>query len=519
VRWRRRRRRPEPPRDVAGPSGQPQPDHQPAVVEGGTHDEDLPPPSTPLPRPPVRVVPHDGAGGAADADDDGPFSGLGPKGAPADDGDEEWAEAAYRARVEHAYPPESEERYEPPGRPGEASPQEPPPGAPRADEPTPAPDLPPPPEPLFADPASADPLPGAPVPDEAAAESAPGEPLPDETTPAAPASAGLAAPAPAREPADPSTPLPGDATVPADALEAAARAVVVRALDEDLDVGGDLTAEATIPPDTGGRARLIARADGVVAGLGLVALVYDHLDPRVEVHLTAADGDPVHHGDVVAEVSGPLRSVLTGERTALNLVTHLSGVATLTARYVEAVAGTGCVIRDTRKTTPGMRLLEKAAVRAGGGANHRLGLSDALLVKDNHVAAAGGVAEAARAALAGARGRHVQVEVDSPEQLEQAIDAGARDVLLDNFDPDETAGAVARVRELERTHGRILVESSGGLGLDTVRAFAEAGVDRLAIGALTHSAPQLDLALDLDPIDGTAHDATRDAAARGGAGS
>jgi nicotinate-nucleotide pyrophosphorylase (carboxylating) len=305
------------------------------------------------------------------------------------------------------------------------------------------------------------------------------------------------------EPAPPVRRAPAAAEVapqPVDSVAeaAAARDIVRRALAEDLDLAGDVTAEATVPPEALGTARLVARADGVVAGLGLVGEVYDQLDPRVEVRLRARDGDTVTVGDVVAEVQGPLRSVLTGERTALNLVTHLSGVATVTARYVAAVAGTDCVVRDTRKTTPGLRLLEKAAVRAGGGVNHRTGLSDALLVKDNHVAAAGGVDAATRGALGGARGRGVQIEVDSLEELETAVAAGARDVLLDNFDVEQTRAAVERVRELERDHGRILLESSGGLDLERVRAYAQAGVDRIAVGALTHSAPQLDLALDLD---------------------
>lgn len=312
--------------------------------------------------------------------------------------------------------------------------------------------------------------------------------------------AGGRAPADAAPPAPPSRPSRVvDAPVADPRAEAAvARDVVRRALAEDLDVIGDVTAEATVPPEAVGTARLVARAAGVAAGLDLVAEVYDQLDPRVEVRLRVRDGETVAVGQVLAEVAGPLRSVLTGERTALNLVTHLSGVATATARYVDAVAGTGCVVRDTRKTTPGLRLLEKAAVRAGGGVNHRVGLFDALLVKDNHVAAAGDVASATRAALAGARGRPVQVEVDGLEQLEAAIAAGARDVLLDNLDVEQTRAAVERARRLEADHGPVVLESSGGLDLERVRGYAQAGVDRIAVGALTHSAPQLDLALDLD---------------------
>lgn len=444
MRWRSRRRQPDP-RDEANAAGGAEPDRDPTPAGHDERDGDLPPPAAPLPRPPVRVV----SGDEPEA----------PRPAPRD------------ASVVSAQDGPEAPLFTPPeATDGPTEAAEGPTGA--TDDPVGATD-----EPLEA---TDGPLEATDEPPEAT-----DEPIGDVR--------GLG---PGRQGAP--APLPGDAHLPVEPLAAAARAVVRVALDEDLDVVGDVTAEATLPPDATGRARLVARADGVVAGLGLVADVYDHLDPRVEVRTVAADGDRVRRGDVVAEVAGPLRSVLCGERTALNLVTHLSGVATLTARYVAAVAGTGCAIRDTRKTTPGLRLLEKAAVVAGGGVNHRIGLSDALLVKDNHVAAAGGVAAATRAAIAGARGRHVQIEVDSLEELEEAVGAGARDVLLDNLGPDETARAVARVRGLEATHGRILLESSGGLDLDTVRAHAEAGVDRLAIGALTHSAPHLDLALDLD---------------------
>jgi nicotinate-nucleotide pyrophosphorylase (carboxylating) len=292
--------------------------------------------------------------------------------------------------------------------------------------------------------------------------------------------------------------LPGDAVLDPVAVRAAGRDAVARALAEDLGDVGDVTARATIPGDAAGRAELVARGDGVVAGLWLVAEVYGQLDPEVAVEILAADGDRVAAGDVLAAVTGPLRSVLTGERTALNLVTHLSGVATATRALVDLVAGTGCVVRDTRKTVPGLRLLQKAAVAAGGGVNHRLGLSDALLVKDNHVAAAGSVTAAVAAALAGAEGRHVQVEVDSLAELEEAVAAGARDVLLDNLDPEATRQAVAWCRAWGDEHGeRVLLESSGTIRHDTVRAYAQAGVNRVAVGAITHSAPQLDLALDI----------------------
>jgi nicotinate-nucleotide pyrophosphorylase (carboxylating) len=297
--------------------------------------------------------------------------------------------------------------------------------------------------------------------------------------------------------------LPGDAVLDPDAVRAAGCDAVARALAEDVGDVGDVTARATIPGDAVGRAALVARADGVVAGLWLVAQVYAQLEPAVQVELLVSDGDPVASGDVLATVTGPLRAVLTGERTALNLVTHLSGVATATRALVDLVAGTGCVVRDTRKTVPGLRLLQKAAVAAGGGVNHRLGLSDALLVKDNHVAAAGSVTAAVSAALASADGRHVQVEVDSLAELEEAVAAGARDLLLDNLDVEATRRAVGWCRAWSDGHGeRIVLESSGTIRRDTVRAYAEAGVDRVAVGAITHSAPQLDIALDVTLVEG-----------------
>lgn len=275
-------------------------------------------------------------------------------------------------------------------------------------------------------------------------------------------------------------------------LARAVRRVVARALTEDLAGHQDVTSALTVPVGTTGRALLVAREDGVVAGLDLVREVCSQVDHRLRVHLKHVDGDRVERGTVVAEVTGPLRTLLTAERTALNLVCHLSGVATITREFADLLEGTDCVVRDTRKTTPGLRLLEKHAVAAGGGANHRIGLYDAVLVKDNHVAAAGSVTAAARAALEGApEGVHVQVEVTSMDEAEEAMAVGVTDLLLDNFSPAELREAVAAI------DGRAAVEASGGITLETARAFAEAGADRLAVGALTHSAPSLDLALDV----------------------
>lgn len=282
---------------------------------------------------------------------------------------------------------------------------------------------------------------------------------------------------------------------------AALERLVCAALDEDLRGGADLTAEATVPSDLQGAADVVARAPGVVAGVAAVAEVYRQVDRAVLVQRHCADGDAVASGTVVASVAGPLRAILTGERTALNLLTHLSGVATATRAYVDAIAGTACVVRDTRKTTPGLRLLEKAAVAAGGGVNHRTGLYDGVLVKDNHVAAAGSVAAATRAALASGHAVTIQIEVDSMEELRSALDAGARDILLDNFTPEQTVEAVSYVRSRFDEFGHVPLESSGMIRLETVRAYAEAGVDRVSIGAITHSAPQLDLALDVR-VDG-----------------
>ncbi len=266
------------------------------------------------------------------------------------------------------------------------------------------------------------------------------------------------------------------------------------ALAEDLGVRGDVTSLATVPAEARGTGVLATRQEGVVAGLDAAAAVFDAVQPAVALHARVADGARVGVGAVVAEVEGTTRGILAAERTALNLLGHLSGVATLTARFVAAISGSQAVIRDTRKTLPGLRALEKRAVVAGGGTNHRFGLDDGVLVKDNHVAAAGGVAAATRAALAGAGGLDVQVEVDDLDQLAVALDAGARSVLLDNFVLADLREAVRRCRARPEP---VFVEASGGVRLDTVADIARTGVDAVAVGVLTHSAPALDVGLDL----------------------
>lgn len=259
------------------------------------------------------------------------------------------------------------------------------------------------------------------------------------------------------------------------------------------DVGhGDVTTLACVPAETVGRGALVARAAGVVAGLAAAEAVFREVDPALEVTLACRDGDQVAAGATLATVVGSARSILTAERLALNLVQRLSGVATLTRRFVDAVEGTGVAILDTRKTTPGLRRLEKAAVRAGGGRNHRFGLFDGVLIKDNHIVAAGGIGPAVRAARAGApHSLRVEVEVETLNELDEALAAGADALLLDNMPLDLLRAAVARAA------GRAWLEASGGITLATVRAVAETGVDAISVGALTHSAPALDVALEL----------------------
>jgi nicotinate-nucleotide pyrophosphorylase (carboxylating) len=269
--------------------------------------------------------------------------------------------------------------------------------------------------------------------------------------------------------------------------------VVRNALAEDLAYGPDVTTRSTVPADARATGDVTPRSPGVVAGVPVAAAVFDLVGGAdVDVVLHAADGSAAVRGEPVLTAAGPTQALLTAERTALNLIGRLSGVATLTRSWVDAVDGTGAVIRDTRKTTPGLRSLEKYAVRCGGGENHRMALGDAALVKDNHVAAAGGIAEAVRAIRANAPDVPLEVECDTLDEVRAAVDAGVQLVLLDNFDVERTRAAV----ELVRGSG-VRLESSGGLSLDRARDFAATGVDYLAVGALTHSAPVLDLGFDL----------------------
>jgi nicotinate-nucleotide pyrophosphorylase (carboxylating) len=269
--------------------------------------------------------------------------------------------------------------------------------------------------------------------------------------------------------------------------------LVERALAEDLGPG-DATSQAVLAPDAKGEAVIEARQELVVCGLAVAEAVFRKVDPEVHFHAERQEGEALGPGKVLASLHGRVISLLAGERTALNFLGRLCGIASQTRRYVEAVAGTGVAIVDTRKTLPGWRVLDKYAVSVGGGSNHRMGLFDALLVKDNHVAAAGGVAAATRAARAGAAPHlHLQVEVESLEDARAAADAGADSLLLDNRSPQEIRRIVVELG------GRIRLEASGGITLDNVRAYAETGVHRISIGALTHSAPVADVALEMRP--------------------
>jgi nicotinate-nucleotide pyrophosphorylase (carboxylating) len=272
------------------------------------------------------------------------------------------------------------------------------------------------------------------------------------------------------------------------------RRIVRAAIEEDVGER-DATTEATVDADARASAMLVARQTLVVAGLEVVLEAFRTVDPAIDWETRAREGDRFQAGHPIASISGSARGILTGERVALNFLQRMSGVATLTRAFVDAVAGTKAKIRDTRKTTPLLRLLEKRAVQVGGGMPHRSGLHSAILVKDNHVLLAGSVREATRRAVAAAEGLHVEVEVDTLDQVDEALAGGAHMILLDNFTPAQVAAAVARIA------GRVPVEVSGGVRLDTVRAYAEAGPDFIAVGALTHSAPAVDISLDLERME------------------
>jgi nicotinate-nucleotide pyrophosphorylase (carboxylating) len=274
--------------------------------------------------------------------------------------------------------------------------------------------------------------------------------------------------------------------------------IIDSALGEDIS-SGDITTELLIPVELRGRASIVVKGEGVLAGIEVAAVVFRRVDSQLEFRGLVSDGSKVHPGDVAAAVEGSAASILKGERTALNFLQHLSGIATETARYVDAISGLKAHIMDTRKTIPGLRPLEKYAVRVGGGYNHRQSLGDGILIKDNHLAALhsqgtglGGAVEKARRNAP--RTLKVEIEVQNIDQARQALDAGADIIMLDNMNVDD----IRRVVEL--CHGRALLEASGGITLENVRAVAETGVDLISVGALTHSAKALDISLELEPL-------------------
>ncbi len=295
-------------------------------------------------------------------------------------------------------------------------------------------------------------------------------------------------------------PAPDSASRGPEGRAAALDRLIDLALEEDVG-DGDRTTEWTVSDGAKGIARVVAKEEGVFAGRVPASRIFERLDPALELDWRVADGDRVRPGLEILELRGRLRAILTGERTALNFLARLSGVATLTRAFVRAIEGTGCRIVDTRKTTPGWRALEKAATSAGGAENHRLGLYDMVLIKENHARASGGIGPALAAVRDRARdeGLEVEVEVGSADELEEALAAGAGRILLDNMPLEALRSAVSRVRESPPP--RPLLEASGGVTLATVRAIAETGVDLVSVGAITHSAPALDLSLlvDRDP--------------------
>lgn len=269
-------------------------------------------------------------------------------------------------------------------------------------------------------------------------------------------------------------------------------ALIDMALTEDRGQG-DWTSRWVVPARTRAQARIVAKADGVLSGLSVASAVFLRLDPRTEFISSLSDGSRINEGDVVCTIRGPARTILTGERTALNFLQRLSGIATMTRKFVDAVEGTDAKILDTRKTTPGLRSLEKAAVKAGGGENHRVGLYDMVLIKENHIAVAGGVAEALkRAHDANTKGLRVEIEVQNKEELRAALDGGCDIILLDNMDVQQIRECV---RVVKQRSPQVKTEASGNMTLDRVRAVAETGVDYISVGALTHSVTALDLSL------------------------
>ncbi|MBU2499739.1 carboxylating nicotinate-nucleotide diphosphorylase [bacterium] len=275
--------------------------------------------------------------------------------------------------------------------------------------------------------------------------------------------------------------------------------LVRQSLEEDIGTG-DATTAVAVDPELRGEALLVPRQPGVVAGLPLLAMVYGALDPRVEVSILEPEGTTVPAGRILARLEGPVSSLLTGERTALNFLQHLGGIATLTARYVAAVRGTGCLVLDTRKTLPGYRLLAKYAVRCGGGANHRLGLYDRVMLKDNHwTGGSGGIAAMVARSRRLYPGLAVEVEVDGLDQFAQVLGLGVEWILLDNFTVEQTREAV-RLRDVAAVPTRL--ESSGNIDLESIGSYAAAGSDAVSIGRLTHSAPAWDLGLDMTPLGG-----------------
>jgi nicotinate-nucleotide pyrophosphorylase (carboxylating) len=265
---------------------------------------------------------------------------------------------------------------------------------------------------------------------------------------------------------------------------------VRRVLAEDLGSGGDVTSAATIAADAHFTAEMACRQAIVVAGMDVAAAFFRALDPNVHIEILADDGERADAGSALMRLEGNARAMLSAERSALNTLQHLSGIATLTRQYVDLIDGTGAILLDTRKTIPGLRVLDKYAARMGGAENHRMRLDDGLLIKDNHVAVAGGVAQAVRAARAANSGLKVQVEVDRIDQIEPALEAGADRLLLDNMPPPVLRQAVALV------DGRVALEASGGVNLETIRGIAETGVNYISVGRITQSAPAVDIGLD-----------------------